>query len=355
MRITANMVTLTRIVLMPIPGYLLYGGASELVVALVAIGLLGLTDWIDGIMARREGPSVLGGLLDPIADKIFITVIYLPLTELGIIPPWMTACIFCRDSIVTALRTSLSLRDAPMRTSTLAKFKTAMQMIGIGYIVLYLAFASEPNSYWVWAVVTVPIFMPLSVILYRLIKQQKQGLRSLMLFTLTVLAMTAWYFAGPHMATIITLYVITGMTVISGFSYLVDAWSALKGKPGSIKEILRFILDGLLVPVVFVYLLGRYNAVGMSAMIILILTLELTVSGLENLLASKKITPRFRWMAVKSISQLALAGTALALDILDVVSALPLGESCIVAAMLVTITYFVLSFWRNRSVYRTAI
>ena len=121
LKITANMVTIARIVLMPIPGYMLYQGAQPLFACIGVIFLLGITDYIDGIMARREGPTVLGGLLDPIADKIFIAVIYLPLTERymegwdrAVVPMWMTMCIFCRDFLVTSLRTSLMLRDAPM-------------------------------------------------------------------------------------------------------------------------------------------------------------------------------------------------------------------------------------------------
>lgn len=351
--ITANMVTVARIVLMPIPGYLLYGGSSQLFAALIAIIILGLTDWIDGIMARREGPSTLGGLLDPIADKIFIAVIYLPLTERGVIPIWMTACIFARDFIVTTLRTSLSLRDAPMRTSTMAKYKTGMQMVGIGYVILYMAHKHDPSSIWVWIFILGPIALPLGLIFYRLFKRQEQGPRSRTMMGLMIFAVGLRVFLGPDMAIQISLWIITTMTVVSGFSYLVDAWSALKGAAGSYKEVLRFILDGLLVPVAFVLLFGRYDTDFMSTAIILVITLELVVGGLGNLLASKKITPRFRWMALKSLLQLLLAGAAFVLP--GVGSDLRLGEACIILALAVTLGYAALSFWRHRAVYLDAL
>ncbi|MCP4599416.1 MAG: CDP-alcohol phosphatidyltransferase family protein [Proteobacteria bacterium] len=351
-RITANMVTVTRIVLMPIPGYLLYSNSfDDLFVAMIFIIILGLTDWVDGIMARREGPSMLGGLLDPVADKIFIAAIYLPLTDRGIIPVWLTVCIFARDFLVTTLRTSLSLRDAPMRTSTLAKFKTAMQMIGIGYVILYLTFANDPASIWVWAFIIGPIALPTSLIVYRLIKRQKQGLRSNTMAFLMIVAVTIRVLFGPYLATQITVYVITAMTVISGFSYLVDAWSALKGAAGSYREMMRFALDGLLIPVSFVLLLGRYETAYMSMAIILVITLELTVGGLGNLLASHKITPRFRWMALKSILEVGFAVTALALWYFEVDTGLPVGEMCIICALLVAGIYSVISFWRHRATY----
>ncbi len=349
------MVTVLRIVLMPIPAYLLYQGTFELFAALIMIIFLGLTDWLDGIMARREGPSVLGGLLDPIADKIFIAAIFLPLTERGVIPVWMTACIFARDFILTTLRTSLSLRDAPMRTSTLAKFKTATQMIGIGYVLLYLTHSNNPDSVWVWILIIAPIAFPLSLILYRLFKRVKQGPRSRTMAALMTLAVVIRYFLGPELAIYISMWVITAMTVVSGFSYLVDAWSALKGTPGSFKELLRFGLDGLLVPVSLVLLLGRYDTPGMSALLILIVTLELAVGGLGNLLGSQKITPRYRWMALKSLMQVCLASTALALWYFDIQTALPLGEACIVAAMAVTTIYAAAAFWHHRVVYLSAI
>ena len=352
MKITANMVTVTRIVLMPIPGYLLYGGASELMAALIAIIVLGLTDWLDGIMARREGPSVLGSLLDPIADKIFIAVIYLPLAERGVIPVWMAASIFARDFLVTALRMSLSLRGAPMRTSTLAKFKTAFQMTGIGYVILYMA---APYKWYSWIFLGSPVAIALCLILYRIARRSPQGLRSATLMAAGAVAMALRLTLGPQPAISITLYVITAMTLLSGISYLADAWGALKGKAGSAKEGARFALQGLLMPVLFIMLIGRYQSTGMSLAIILVITMELAVGGLENLLAGKKIVPRFRWIALKSSSQAALSAAALILPWLGIETHRLMGEICIVAALLVTIVYFAIAFVKHRTVYLSAL
>jgi len=349
------MVTMTRIVLMPIPGYLLYGESRELMAALAATVILGLTDWIDGIMARKEGPSVLGGLLDPIADKIFIAVIYLPLTERGVIAPWMTACIFCRDFIVTALRTSLSLREAPMRTSKLAKYKTAIQMVGIGYIILFLAFAQTPRSIYVWLSLSLPIALPLGLILYRAIQGIKQGPRSRTMIALMIFALLLWIFLGPNYATQVYLYIITGLTVFSGFSYFADAWSALRGTPGSYKEFIRFLLEGILVPIAFVLLLGKYDATNMSLMIILVITLELAMGGLGNLLAEHKVVPQFRWIALKSSLQLLCAILALCLYYFEISVSFPLGEMAIAAAFLATLISSIASYIRHRDIYLTVL
>ena len=356
MRITANKLTIARIVLLPIPAYLIYQETSRtMVVALIIAGILGLTDWIDGILARREGPSVLGGLLDPIADKIFIAALYLPLTERGVIPVWMTACIFVRDFLVTSLRTSLSLRDAPMRTSLLAKFKTAIQMSGIAYVALYLAFVHDPDTWIVWFVIVLPIAFPAALIAYRLVRRQKQGVRSIAMVPLLSFAVVLRYFFGPAMSIQIILYIVTIMTVVSGFSYLLDAWSAFRRSPGSAKEILLFALDGCLVPVSFVLLLGRFETAGMSLMIILIVTFELSVGGLGNLLSSQKTIPGFRWSALKSVFQLLLACLALGISWFKIAPSLPLGELAIGIAFLLTTLHTALCFWRHRASYLSSI
>jgi cardiolipin synthase (CMP-forming) len=348
------MVTITRIVLMPIPGYLLYGGSSELFAALLMIIVLGLTDWLDGIMARREGPSVLGGLLDPIADKIFIAVIYLPLTDQGAIPIVFTAFIFARDFIVTALRTSLSLRDAPMRTSKLAKYKTAIQMVGIGYVILYLSYENAPNAPMVWLFIVGPITFPVGLILYRLIKGQKQGQRSFTMMTLMIFAVGMKQFLGLHLAIMASLVIITAMTVISGFSYIVDAWSAFRGER-HLREIFHFILDGILVPVLFVLLLGAYDSRLMSVAVILVVTLELAVGGLGNLLASEKKTRTFGASSARSIAQTLLAAAALVLARLAGDTFLIAGQICIGSALAITVLYCAISFWRHRRSYLSAI
>jgi CDP-diacylglycerol--glycerol-3-phosphate 3-phosphatidyltransferase len=346
----ANKITIARIVLLPALGYLLYqeGGIGLMFAIQGTILVLGLTDWLDGYIARREGATVLGSLLDPIADKIFIAVIYLPLTEQGLIPLWMTAAIFARDFLVTSLRTSLMLRDAPMRTSTLAKFKTAIQMFGVGYVLLY-HFA--PFEWFTELYIASPILFPLVIIVYRLIKRKPQGRRSITMLALFVVGLAMYRVLGPRWATVGTLWIVTGVTVVSGFSYLVDAWSALRGTPGSFKEIGRFVLDGLLVPIVLLLLLGRYDDPMMSVVVIGAFTLELAGNGLANFLASEKIEPRFGWIAAKSILLVVLCGIAFYLWTYEVDLGWPLAEICIWGVLAVTVAFAFIGFWRHRRTY----
>ena len=102
MKITANMVTMTRIVLLPGPcALLLLDEVWAMWAALVTFTILGTTDFIDGIMARKEGPTKVGGLLDPVADKMMVAAIVFPLCARGIVPWWFVGVLLLRDVLMT--------------------------------------------------------------------------------------------------------------------------------------------------------------------------------------------------------------------------------------------------------------
>ena len=100
--------------------------------ALIAGTLIGCTDWVDGMLARKYGPTVLGGLLDPIADKVFIAFAYTPFADIGMVPWWACALMFTREFFITALRSAYEQRNLTLKTSYIAKAKTWTQMQGIG-------------------------------------------------------------------------------------------------------------------------------------------------------------------------------------------------------------------------------
>lgn len=102
------------------------------------------TDFIDGWMARRlKAVSAFGTFLDPIADKLLVGISLLALTSLQnwtlilLIP---TAAIIIRDLIATGLRLVPSI-DMPV--SKLAKWKTAVEMLGISALLIAAPFASN--------------------------------------------------------------------------------------------------------------------------------------------------------------------------------------------------------------------
>ena len=141
--ITANQVTLARLDPHAAPGWLIYKGATARRLALLLWGALiagtviGCTDWVDGMLARKYGPTVLGGLLDPIADKVFIAFAYTPFADIGLVPWWACALMFTREFFITALRSAYEQRNLTLKTSYIAKAKTWTQMQGIGVMLLF--------------------------------------------------------------------------------------------------------------------------------------------------------------------------------------------------------------------------
>src|SRR6187402_834945 len=96
----ANQLTLLRLLLVPVFALcILYGRPGwALVVFLVA----GATDAVDGVIARRTGPTTLGAWLDPMADKLLLATMFVMLTIPGLapvarIPLWLTVLVISRD------------------------------------------------------------------------------------------------------------------------------------------------------------------------------------------------------------------------------------------------------------------
>uniref|UniRef100_A0A8C8S5T0 Cardiolipin synthase (CMP-forming) n=1 Tax=Pelusios castaneus TaxID=367368 RepID=A0A8C8S5T0_9SAUR len=96
------MLSLARIGLAPVLGYLVV--EEEFSIALGVFALAGLTDLLDGFIARNwaSQKSALGSALDPLADKILISVLYVSLTCANLIPVPLTTMIILRDIMLIA-------------------------------------------------------------------------------------------------------------------------------------------------------------------------------------------------------------------------------------------------------------
>src|SRR5688572_25615707 len=134
--ITANQVTTARLVPMPLIAWLIYQGETGWWIAISIALVVGLTDYLDGYLARKYGPTTLGALLDPLADKVFLAFMYVPLVDLGFLPVWAIAFMFTREFLVTAMRSAYLQRDIQFETSYLAKAKTWIQMQASGTLML---------------------------------------------------------------------------------------------------------------------------------------------------------------------------------------------------------------------------
>ncbi len=96
--------------------------------------LAGISDGLDGLLARKLGQHTkLGQYLDPIADKLMLSTLFLVLTHAGLIPRYVTVLVFSRDLGILLLSTLLFvtnvLRD--FRPSLFGKLSTATQIAAV--------------------------------------------------------------------------------------------------------------------------------------------------------------------------------------------------------------------------------
>ena len=142
-----NTLTIARIAIIPlfVAGFYVSGEAGRWV-AFALFVIAAITDAVDGIIARRwQAESSLGRMLDPIADKLIVAAALLMLTSDGtlqginLIPALV---ILCREILVSGLREFLAEAAVSLPVTSVAKFKTVMQMIAIAALI-----AARPGEY----------------------------------------------------------------------------------------------------------------------------------------------------------------------------------------------------------------
>lgn len=147
-----NLLSLSRIVLLPIFMLGFYIPQKEgLILSFIVFVLCSFTDYLDGYFARLYKQTTnLGKLLDPLADKILVSVSILYLigfdmiSQFALIPASIT---ICRELMVTSLRETMEYKGSNFQTSYLAKCKTAMQMIAIACVFLFKIIEYKPGLF----------------------------------------------------------------------------------------------------------------------------------------------------------------------------------------------------------------
>ncbi len=111
--------------------------------AAVVFGVAALSDWYDGYFARLwKLATPLGAFLDPLADKFLTSAAFIAFASRGLIPEWTVAIIIARDIYATLFRVLASSIDQPIKTSSLAKYKTFFQMVFICYVLVGIMMTS---------------------------------------------------------------------------------------------------------------------------------------------------------------------------------------------------------------------
>jgi cardiolipin synthase len=142
-----NLLTIFRMVLIPVFVSLLF--YQRFVLALVVFLLAGITDGLDGLLARRfDQKSQLGTILDPIADKMMMVTSFVVLSMKAVfpqpIPPhlpipfWVTIAVISRDVFILVGAAAINIVTGfrGFRPSLLGKINTTVQIVAIGIIML---------------------------------------------------------------------------------------------------------------------------------------------------------------------------------------------------------------------------
>jgi cardiolipin synthase (CMP-forming) len=152
-----NLLTLSRILAVPILVFLLWRPSPvDYAVTFVLYCIVGLTDYLDGYLARAQGlTSRLGQFLDPIADKIMVAAVLVMLMASRkadglppIIEDWSVIpglIILLREITVSGLREFLAELKVLVPVSALAKWKTTLQLLALGALILGGAFPLQDS------------------------------------------------------------------------------------------------------------------------------------------------------------------------------------------------------------------
>ena len=156
-----NILTLCRILVSPLLVIFLIRGMYGH--ALLAFGLAGFSDWLDGLLARwlNQG-TTLGAILDPIADKVLIISTFVSLAVLNLVPPWIAVVVISRDILIVIGMAVFSLSNiqVEVRPSLLSKGNTCAQIALVMAVLVDRVVADPVNlSAWLcWITATTTIF-----------------------------------------------------------------------------------------------------------------------------------------------------------------------------------------------------
>jgi CDP-diacylglycerol--glycerol-3-phosphate 3-phosphatidyltransferase len=332
---------------MPILSWLIYvaaetGNDTYYWGSLIAGTLIGCTDWIDGMLARKYGPTVLGGLLDPIADKVFIAFAYAPFADTGLVPWWACALMFVREFFITALRSAYEQRGMRFKTSYLGKAKTWTQMQGIGMLLLFPLLHSH-RPVMVGLLVTgavAPIIAMAALWLAR-----RKFWRGAFAMSASFVAILLIFFYDEAYAPHALMIGIVAITWISGLDYIIVGWPKLRAHGDFNRADGVRLLGALALPFLLFAVLVYTDAPRWT--VFTILALELAVGGLDNLLSHHKVATLALAWGSRVLGVSLLLGGALVFPSL----AIPLS----ILATAISVVGVTAEFWRGRPYYVDAL
>lgn len=133
-----NKLTLLRIFLIPLLlVFLISPSFWSCFIAALIFGLAAATDWLDGHLARVTNQvTLLGKLLDPVADKLLVVSALVPLVELDRVAAWIVVVIVGREFAVSGLRMIASAQGIHIAAGAMGKYKMGAEITAILFLIL---------------------------------------------------------------------------------------------------------------------------------------------------------------------------------------------------------------------------
>lgn len=122
--------------------------AGQFHLALLLMIVAGVSDGLDGYLAKRfQWRSRIGGLLDPLADKLLLVSVFVTLVWIGLAPAWLAVIVITRDVIIIAGALAYELLIGPWQPlpTRISKLNTAFQLIYVLFVISYASFAWPPR------------------------------------------------------------------------------------------------------------------------------------------------------------------------------------------------------------------
>lgn len=165
-----NFLSLLRVILVPV--FVIFLIQKEYDRALITFAVAGLTDALDGTLARLlKCQTKLGAFLDPIADKLLLITSFASLAYFELIPGWLAVIVISRDFIILLGIAIMTLISIPyeIKPAIVGKITTALQVATIFFVLLYKAFTHDISYVWIksllWATALFTILSGLAYIL----------------------------------------------------------------------------------------------------------------------------------------------------------------------------------------------
>ena len=150
-----NVVTFGRLCAVPMAFWMILD--HRLDHAFLLFVAAGLSDAVDGWLARRLGGNAVGAVLDPVADKALLVTMYVTLASIGALPSWLAILVVFRDLVIVGGVLVLAVlgQSVSIRPLYISKINTALQILLVALTLLHGGFGLVVpllNEIMIWAV-----------------------------------------------------------------------------------------------------------------------------------------------------------------------------------------------------------